>query len=447
MKRRSFLGASTGTAAFLAGEAGSEKRQAKSIHAELSVTKSGKLAGHTLEELRDIYHKYLFSDFLPFMDKYAIDRELGGFMWNVDRDGTRLSTKKRARYEGRATWVYSFLYNKLDPDPKYLKVARKSVEFILKNKPHGDNLWPSNYTREGKPTGTQDPRVYDDIFIANGFSEYSKASGDDRYWNMAKDTMLKCLRIYDRPDYYPRAGADYLGSDAPPFPGARIIGVWMVLLRLTTQMLEFKSDPEVEAVAARCVDAVLNRHMNQEFDLINELINHDLSRPDNDYAQFVYTGHAIETLWMVLYEAYRLKDKTLFDRAAESFKRHVEVAWDDVYGGIFRSLNHVNKNIWALNKSQWAQEEVLLGTLFIIEHTGARWAKEWFSMMFTYIQEKFVLDKYGFPLWSDGGDRKGAFSRHTTRVELFHHPRHLMLNLLCLDRMIDRGGNVSNYFT
>src|SRR4029079_7239303 len=103
--------------------------------------------------------------------------------------------------------------------------------------------------------------------------------------------------------------------------------------RLATQMLEIRADADIERVAARCVDALMNHHYNPEFRLNNELLNHDLTRPMNKYAQLVYTGHSIETLWMVLYEAARLKDKRLFETCADRFKRHVEVAWDDVYGG------------------------------------------------------------------------------------------------------------------
>ena len=38
-----------------------------------------------------------------------------------------------------------------------------------------------------------------------------------------------------------------------PFPGARIQGVWMVLIRLVTQMLEMRADAELEKVADRCL--------------------------------------------------------------------------------------------------------------------------------------------------------------------------------------------------
>jgi mannose/cellobiose epimerase-like protein (N-acyl-D-glucosamine 2-epimerase family) len=452
MNRRAFLTvSSSGTAALLAGLTncgGPDQKEASLRHqAADSPTDIGKLAGLTLSELKKQYEYDLFEDFLPFMDKHVIDHEYGGYMCNTDRDGTNITKNKRIWYEGRGIWVYSFLYNKLDSNPKHLEIAKKSVEFILKNKPSGDNLWHPSFTREGTPIGESAKRVYGDLFVANGLSEYSKATGEDRYWDMAKEIMLKCLKISDRPDYYPEAAQSYLGEDAPLLPGARVLGHWMVLLRLVTQMLKFSPDPDVEAVADRCLDAIMNFHYNPEFGLINEIINHDMSRPQDELSKFVYTGHAIETLWMVMFEAARRKDKSLFDLAAERLRRHVEVAWDDVYGGTFRSLDHVNKNIWKLDKVLWLQEEVLIGSLFVVEHTEAQWAKDMFARMFDYVQDKFPLKQYGFPIWILGADRKVTFERHATRVGNFHHPRHLMLNLLSIDRLIKRKGKVSRLFS
>ena len=80
----------------------------------------------------------------------------------------------------------------------------------------------------------------------------------------------------------------------------------MVLIRVVTQMLEMHPDAELERVARRSMDAITNHHYNPDFQLINELLNHDLSLPQNEYAQLVYTGHCIETLWMLMKEAERL---------------------------------------------------------------------------------------------------------------------------------------------
>ncbi|MGE0132853.1 MAG: AGE family epimerase/isomerase [Blastocatellales bacterium] len=444
MKRRDFLSSSGGaTATFFL--------QASITEVERALTNEQRVfAGLSLAQLRDKYRAALFDDFLPFMEKHVIDREYGGFMCNTDYLGQRANDRKSSWFEGRGAWVYAFLYNNLAKEEKYLAVARKSVELILKTRPADDeSLWPKELSREGRPLASAEGEIYGDLFIAEGLAEFSKATGEQKHWDLAKRLLTKCIRLYDRPDYRPSIGQTYLGPQARPFPGARIQGVWMVIIRLATEMLEMRADAEIEQIARRSVDAIINHHYNPEFGLNNELLNHDLSRPDNEYAQLVYTGHAIETLWMLLYEAARLKDRKLFETVAGRLRRHIEVAWDDVYGGVYRNLMNVERNLWTLDKVLWAQEEVLIGTLFVIEHSGAQWAGDWFAKTWSYVQGKFPLKKHGSPIWIYAGNRKVEFEEFKTRpkrVENFHHPRHLMLNLLSLERMIKRGAKVSGLF-
>lgn len=401
----------------------------------------------TLEQLRDQYRYDLFEDFLPFMDRHIIDHELGGFLCETDRDGTNLTQDKVTWFEGRGIWVYSFLYNNFGHDPRHLEVARKSVEFILNARPTGaDTLWPRRVTRLGEPLTPPATDLFGDLFIAEGLAEYARATGEQKYRDLAKELLLKCLRIYDRPDHDPEIGDAHLGTKSQSFRGARMQGLWMILIRITSQMLEAGTDPELETILERSVDAVLNHHYNPEFELNNELLNHDLSRPGNSYAQLVSPGHSIETFWMLLYEAVRRKDPALFETAAGRFRRHVEVAWDDVYGGVFAVLHNLDQNLWALDKVLWAQAEVLIGALFVVEHTGAGWAREMFGKVYAWVREKFPLKPHGYPLWMHQADRKVTFQPHSTRVENYHHPRHLMLNLLSLQRMIERGGRPSGLF-
>jgi N-acylglucosamine 2-epimerase len=442
MNRRRFLKASTEAAAMLAAAPSAITGQQEQTSRRTPVIKR-KYAGLSLRELREQYRQDLFADFLPFMDKYVIDHELGGFMCNTDHNGVRVNQNKLSWFEGRGTWVYSFLYNNLAREENYLDVARRSVEFTLKSRPPRGELWPKELTREGKQLTSADGEIYGDIFIAEGLAEYSKATREQRYWDMAREILFNGLDIYDRPDYRPTIGQTYLGPTAKSFPGARIQGVWMVLIRLVTQMLEMRPDAKIERVADRCVEAITKYHYNPEFGLINELLNHDLSRPTDEYAQLVYTGHSIESLWMLLAEAARRRDRELFKTLSAWFKRHVEVAWDEVYGGVFRNLQNVERNVWLVDKVLWAQEEVLIGSMFIIEQTGADWAKEMFDKMYTYVREKYPLKRYGSPLWMYASDRKvsfEAFKKMPKRVENFHHPRHLMLNLLSIERMIKRKG-------
>ncbi len=441
MKRRSFL--NTAPAAALAVSGCGKVEEIKHSQAAPEIT----LAGKSLSDLRDEYRYWLFEDFLPFLEKHVVDHEYGGFMCNTDRDGTNITQDKRGWYEGRGIWVYSFLYNNFGREKKWLEIAEKSVNFIMRHDPGRKKLWPEHFTREGELNGPHDSRGYGSLFIANGLSEFAVATGDTSYRTRAREILLDFVEYYDRPSYAPGAARGPLGNTAPLLPGARVLGVWMVIIRLTTQMLTHEYDADLKAVNDRCIEAIRKFHFNPEFDLLNEVINHDMTRPDNEISQLSYLGHAIETLWMLMAEAVRRKDKELYFTAAEWFHHHVEVAWDDVYGGIFHSLKHVNDNIFdTKNKVLWAQEEVLVGALSMVEHIGEDWAREWFGRMYDYVLDKFPLAQYGFPIWNLAADRKVTFVRNYSRIGNFHHPRHLMLNILALDRMIERNGAVSDVF-
>ena len=394
-----------------------------------------------LQKLQDRYHSDLFDDFIPHMDQFVIDHQNGGFMCSVDiTNGKQVNSNKTAWFEGRGMWTYSFLYNHFGKNPKYLEVARKSKDLILKLQPKDNSFWTSSFDRMGNPlSGPGD--IYSSLFVAEGLAEFAKASGEKQYFTLAKKIILSCLDRYDSPDYDYYVA--YLNPEAPKIPAPRVLGHWMVFLRAATQILEDGPDADIQKVADRCLDACLNHHLNPEYKLFNEVLNHDMSRPANSFKDFSYTGHGIETCWMLLFEAARRKDKDLFTRIADIFKRHVSVAHDHVYGGYFRALDHVGNNTWKVDKVLWLQEEVLIGSLFMAEHTGDNWAQECFKETLEYVQQKF--DVSGNLFWSSSGDRQlKEYAKN--RAEHYHHPRHLMLNLLAVNRMLKRNGQVSNLF-
>jgi N-acylglucosamine 2-epimerase len=398
---------------------------------------AGRLAGRTLEAIRDRCRQDL-EEYAEFQHKYVVDRQYGGYTLHTDWDGPPLDYDKRTWYEGRGTWTFCFLYNRIDPDPRHLHAARASIDFVLRHRPDVDAFLPARFTREGEP-GNPERDLYGDIFVANGLAEFSKAEGNEEYYDIAREIVLKCVRIYDTPGY----GASELAPQ-----GSRWLGHWFILLRIATQMLESRSDPAIESLAERCIEAQMNYHYHTDFGLYNEQINHDLSRPDNELAQRGSIGHASEMLWMTMAEAVRRADRTLFDENAMRLRRNLEVAWDDVYGGVFHNLEHVDENRFVLNKTAWGQMEHLIGLLMIIEHTGAQWARDWYARLYTWVMERFPLRPHGLPLWQDGTNRRAVFIRGNNgrRAENLHYPRYLMLSLLALNRMVERGGEIADVF-
>jgi len=386
--------------------------------------------------LRDQLHRELFRELIPFFDRHIIDHELGGFCCNADRDGTRLSGDKVTWYQGRGLWVYAFLYRHFGREQRYLDVAAKTLRWLERTRPRDPRtLRPIRYDREGRAITPPDPEVYGDLFVAEGLAEYSAATGERGYWDEAKRLALLAMEVYDRPDYAPRVGVTYLGPNAPPIPGARVQGVWMIVMRLATQMLRQREDADLERLARRSTGAIMGPHYNPEWRLNRELLLHDFSVPPNEYARQAYVGHAMETFWMVMDEALRRKDAALFDQAADRFRNHVEVARDRVYGGVLENLIDVDRAVWGMEKSLWCHLEVLLGALMLVEHRRDSWAAALFNDIYANVQEKWSLRGRGLPLYIFNTDRKVTFERHAVRIENYHLPRFLMLALLSLDRI------------
>ena len=253
------------------------------------------LAGMNLTDLRNRYHAELFENYLPFWDKFGVDHEYGGFMCSLDYDGARANTDKFLWFQGRGIWIYSFLHNHFGKDAKYLDIARKTKDFVLTHAPQTDGWWAEEFARDGSVKKRFTGDIFGMYFVAEGLQEYAWAMQDDKVREMAFALVKKLFRYMDRPDFR------FMGTGDP---GVRAQGLWMVNVRIATQMLRRWKDPEIATIADKCVDAVIDRHYNPEIGLNNEMLNFDFSRPKGEETKSLL-GHSIETLWMIQDEADR----------------------------------------------------------------------------------------------------------------------------------------------
>ena len=447
MKRKEFLGTIVPGAIALKS-AGIEKRPAPK---QCGQALPGLLAGRTLSDLRQKLHHELFDEFLPFWDKYGIDHENGGFMCGIDHDGTRVHSDKFHWFQGRGVWLYSFLFNHFGRNPRYLEIARKTKDFMLAHFPQSDGGWAELVSRDGKVITPFRGDPFGMYFAAEGLYEYAHATGDLASRDIGVKLQKKLFAIMNRPDYRD------LGIGAP---GCRPQGLWMANMQLSTQFLNRWQDPEISRIADQCVDAIIYRHWNPDLRLNNEIIHFDFSRVEGEEMRSLI-GHAIECLWMVMDEAVRRNDQPLFTLAAERIRRHFEVGWDPVFGGLLQCVNVDQgcyewppekpagttmefrfRGEYQYVKSMWSMDEVLLSMMKVLEHIGTDWAPLYFTRTQQLVDEKYSLKPHGYPLWLTFADRRFTFQPHTMRKENYHKPRQLVFNILALDRMIQRGGTV-----
>ena len=161
---------------------------------------------------------------------------------------------------------------------------------------------------------------------------------------------------------------------------------------------------------------------------------------------------------MLMDEAARAADAPLFLLAASRFRRHVEVAWDPVFGGFFVGMRADAGRV-VTDKVLWVQEEVLVGLLLLLARLellpaprraalGA-WAARCYRRAHAYCFARFPLAQYGGrPLWAIALARDGTWAaadgaavaqsspqRVAARKENYHHPRALMLGIELLGEL------------
>ena len=456
MKRRAFIEL-VGAGALQHGLAGQGRAQTAGGPCESGAPPAGvRLAGMSLAELRESFRDQLFKELLPFWAKHGIDNEYGGIMCSLDYDGTRANTQKMLWFQGRAIWVYSFLYNHFGKNPQYLEVARKIKEFVVTHALQEDGWWAEELSREGKvlrPFSGDTEGMY---FIVEGLQEYAVASGDDPSRELASTLLKKLFRYFNSPEFrYRGADFQYLWDSKQ---AVRPQGLWFLNLNIPTQMLIRWKDPEISVMTDHAVDAIMNKHYRSDIGLNTEMLYYDFSRPPEEERK-VRFGHSIEALWMVMDEADRRKDAALWRTCAERIHHHLDVGWDYVYGGLNQWINvdqpcyqwpvetppgtnlelHFSGE-YEYMKTLWGLNEVMNATLKVFERTGAEWAARYFGMAHGVMEEKFSQKKRGYPAGRTlFADRRMTLQPHVGRQDNYHPLRQLMLNIQTLDRMIARG--------
>ena len=200
----------------------------------------------------------------------------------------------------------------------------------------------------------------------------------------------------------------------------------------------------------RALDAIVNRHYNPEIGLNVEELHADFSRTP-DGASLCAVGHSVECYWMAMHEALRRGDAELWDLCAARVRRHLDVGWDHVYGGLVTAVNVDHPlHEWPIDrpvgtglefrergeynymKSFWSNNEVQIAALHIWTRTRAPWAARYFNLAQEVADTKFSLSPRGYPLYMLFSDRQIRFQPRTCRQDNYHLPRSLALNLLAL---------------
>jgi N-acylglucosamine 2-epimerase len=431
MRRRGFIAGMSVPAIALAAagnaravsENGKNERIAASAVKPAAVTSIG---GKTLQELRDFHRKELFDEYIALWLKSGIDWEYGGSFPEANPTGDpSKSTDKEMYYQGRALWVFSYIYNHFGKDDRFLKAARLTRDFVVKNCREG-KYWISTFTREGKKLQGSF-NIYGDIYMVLGLAEYSRAVNSKEDMDMAVESAYGVMERVVSPEYQHLSGHGGCHE-----PGTKRLGTWQHFLSSLTPLLRYTTDDGVDMIARMNVRNILERHYRPELGVAFEHLD-DLFQPfrndPRDGHRVVSGWHSIQAAWMCMDEALRRGQTRMFMDALEMGRMTMEKCWVDgkKFSGLISLSNPEEKpqepaTIDGI--ATGALDDALVFCLMAIEHTQEAWALEWYDRVFTT------------------GYRNPERWR---RRCLLHHPRRLFLSIQILDNMIARGGKASGF--
>jgi N-acylglucosamine 2-epimerase len=384
------------------------------------------IGNKTLQELRDFHHKELFEEYIALWLKSGIDWQYGGTFPEANPEGDpKKDTNKEMYYQGRALWVFSYIYNHFGKDDRFLKAARLTREFLIKNCRDG-KYWISLFTRDGKKLQGSF-NIYGDIYMVLGLMENFKATGDNESRDIAVESAYGVMERIVSPDYQHLSGHGGCHE-----PGTKRLGTWQHFLSSLTPLLRYTYDDGVDMTARMCVRNILERHYRPEYGLAFEHLD-DLFQPFKpdplDNHRVISGWHSIQAAWMCMDEALRRNQTRMFLDALEMGRLTLEKCWIDgvKYSGLVSRDNPEDPPVEPADFNgiaTGALDDALIFCLMAIEHTHATWAMNWYDKVFT-----------------TGYKNPERWRRRC----LLHHPRRLFLSIQILDNIIARGGKVSDF--
>lgn len=390
-----------------------------------------------LTRLRDFLRGHLLDKVVPFWLRHAVDGA-GGLNTCIEDDGTLVSRNKYLWSQWRAVWVFSKLYNRIERNRQWLDLAEQIQQFATR---HGwDEAfggWRLEVGHDGRVLRGCES-IYVDAFAIYGLAELAKASGREEPLDLARMTAESVLpRLAEPHDRIPHA----------PYPiplGARVHGLPMIFSLVFWELGTLLGEPRYQDAALAMSDDVFEHFVRRDRDLLLERIASDNGEYPPPLGTTVVPGHVIEDMWFQIHIARDTGNAARIAEACRLMKRHVELGWDDEFGGLFLAVdaggarevgwNHHDAKIW------WPHTEALYALLLAYEHTRDREFLDWYAKMHDYSFRHFPVADHGE--WTQNLGRDGKPIRDTVCLPVkdpFHLPRALICCLEVLDRLIEEG--------
>lgn len=380
----------------------------------------------------------LLNSCVPFWLNNGVDAEYGGVINCLDRTGKVYSTDKSVWMQGRAGWMFSYIYNKIEKKQEYLDFAKSCIDFATKyciDKTDGRMYF--TVTKDGKPLRKR--RYYfSETFYIMANAEYYIATGDKAYLDTAKKYFDFVYGMYKDPNkdpfkITPKSYAETRNTKALANPMI-LLNVANIVREADVERKEYYD--EIITGLIEDIKCFYKPEYNATFENVSAEDNSVIL--ESSPCRVINPGHDIECSWFLLEEAIKRDDKDLIAFAEKMFNDAFNLGWDKEYGGVIYFKDVLGLPVEAYEhdmKLWWPHNETIIASLMFYKATGNEKYKQIFDMVYEYAFKHFSDRKYGEwfgYLRRDGKPTEPPCKGHTYKGP-FHVMRMLAKCLLLLE--------------
>ena len=377
------------------------------------------------------YKEGLLNDTIPFWIKHSVDNDYGGFMFSVDRDGSRLDTDKGMWQTCRFTWMLATLYNEVEQKEEWLDLALHGIDFISKHGFDSDGRMFFHLNRAGEPIRKR-RYVFTETFASIAYAALFKSTGEEAYAQKSRELFQIVMNNFNTPDL-----------SSPKFTSTRPMKGFsnpMISIVTAQELRKNLGDPDYTDQIDESIAEIESDFMKQEFNAVLENVGVDGQFQDHFDGRLLCPGHAIEAAWFILNEAkIRDNDPELIRVGTSILDWMWETGWDKEYGGILYFRDVKGKPVqeyWHDMKFWWPQNEAIIATLLAFQLTGESKYEKWHDMIHDWVYRYFPDPEHGE--WYGYLHRDGRISvplKGNLWKGPFHIPRMQLYAWQILDEM------------
>ena len=385
-----------------------------------------------------LFKSELIDSCAAFWLKYGKDEENGGLINCLDKYGRVYSDDKSVWMQGRCAYMYSYLYNNIEKNEEYLKMAKSCLDFAKTNCIDEDGRMFFTVTKEGLPLRKRRYWFSESFYIIAN-AEYYKATGDSDCLAAAVKYFDFIYGIYKNPelDPYKITPKSIAGTR-----DTKALACPMILLNVASIMREVdcaRTDYYTDIITS-LVEEISTFH-KPEYKATFENIDAATGEVilNSSPMRVINPGHDIECSWFLLEEGIKRGDEKIISLAKTIFDEAYSLGWDKEFGGIIYFKDVLGLPVEAYEhdmKLWWPQNETVIASLMLYKHTGDERYAEIFERVVKYAFEHFSDKERGE--WLGYLRRDGVPTEPACKGHTYKGPFHVMRMLAkCLVVMED----------